>query len=80
MTNVVLSWSPFPLGSFRMSFSYNDIQRTFLESQERSYGPSLRWDLNPRSYVQLSYRSLLDASLSQRFEDDVATAVLHWGF
>jgi hypothetical protein len=63
-----------------MSFSYNDIQRTFLESQERSYGPSLRWDLNPRSYVQLSYRSLLDASLSQRFEDDVATAVLHWGF
>jgi len=80
VTNVVLSWSPFPLGSFRMSFSYNDIQRTFLESQERSYGPSLRWDLNPRSYVQLSYRSLLDASLSQRFEDDVATAVLHWGF
>ncbi|HEX5041633.1 MAG TPA: hypothetical protein VFV75_01945 [Candidatus Polarisedimenticolaceae bacterium] len=80
VTNVVLSWAPFPLGDFRMSFSYNQIQRTLLDSDERSYGPSLRWDLNRRSYLQLSYRSLLDASFSQRLEDEVATATLHWGF
>ncbi|HET9300914.1 MAG TPA: hypothetical protein VFO11_13280, partial [Candidatus Polarisedimenticolaceae bacterium] len=80
VTNVVLSWAPFPMGDFRLSFSYNQIQRTLLQSDERSYGPSLRWDLNRRSYLQLSYRSLLDASFSQRLEDEVATATLHWGF
>ena len=80
VTDLVLSWAPFPLGALRMSFTYNQIQRTLLDQDETSYGPTLRWNLNPRSFVQLSYRAFRDSSVIQRLDSDVVAATLRLGF
>jgi hypothetical protein len=63
-----------------MGVSYTQTRRTLLEREERAFGPTLRWNLNPRSYLEMAYRSLRDDSVTQRLNNDVATATIRWGF
>lgn len=55
--NFTVNWSPFPDGTFHMSFFYNETVRSD-DSQERSIVPSLRWYFTTRSYLNLSYENL----------------------
>lgn len=56
--NYGLNFSPFPYGTLHLNFAYNETVRTADNSRERSIVPSLRWNVTPRSYLDLSYQKL----------------------
>ena len=75
-----LSWTPFPQAAFRLALSYDETRRDLRNELQRSYGPTLRYRLNPRSWVELSWFESLDEQQLVRFENRVASAILRWGF
>ena len=75
-----LSWTPFPQAALRLAFSYDETRRELNDELQRSYGPSLRYRLNPKSWVELSWFESLDEQTFTRFENRIASAILRWGF
>jgi hypothetical protein len=80
VTTLVLNFAPFPAGALRLGMNYSQSRRTLTDRDERAYGPTLRWNLNPRAYLETSYRVIRDTSPSRRFDNDVLAATLRWGF
>ncbi len=74
------SWTPFPQAAFRLSLSYDDTRRELNHEHQRSYGTALRYNFNPRSYLELSWFNSLDEQDLASFENQVLSAILHWGF
>jgi hypothetical protein len=75
-----VSWTPFPFAAFRLSLTYNDSRRELRNEHQRSYGPALRYNFNPGSYLDLSWFDALDEQSLARFENRVVSAILRWGF
>ena len=75
-----LSWTPFPQAAFRLGLSFDETRRELRDERQRSYGPTLRWRINPRSWVEVSWFEALDEQQLLRFENRVASAILRWGF
>jgi len=75
-----LSWTPFPQAAFRLALSYDETRRELNDELQRSYGPTLRWRINPRSWVELSWFEALDEQQLVRFENRIASAILRLGF
>jgi hypothetical protein len=74
------SWSPFPGGAFQVSVSYNQIRYYDLNETDSSFIPFVRWNINPRSYLEISYQELTRRSDTARLEDDILTSTLRFGF
>jgi hypothetical protein len=53
--NYVLNFSPFPHGTLHLNFSYNETLRSEDDSRQRIITPSVRWNITPRSYLDLTY-------------------------
>jgi hypothetical protein len=63
ITNYQLNWSPFPGGDLVFNFSYYETQRALASSTDKSYIPSLRWNINRRTFAQVSYNSTISTSI-----------------
>jgi hypothetical protein len=80
IANFQLSWTPLPGGSVRLGLNYNETRRSELSEQQRVFGPNLRWNLNRRSYAQVTYQDVRDESSIRRSNDEILAATLRWGF
>jgi hypothetical protein len=78
--NLSLSWSPFPRGTLRFSFFYNEYHESDLDTLVRSGGPSVRWNLNRRTYLNMGYERLRSESDQQDLDRDVLYGTLRVGF
>ena len=80
LQRLVASWAPFPASSIRLGLNYDESWRELNELHTRVAGPFLRWNVNPRSYLQLAYTDVLEDSLLRRLRNEVLSAILRWGF
>jgi hypothetical protein len=74
------SWSPFPGGALQLSISYNETHFSDLNETNRSFVPFARWNINPRSYVEVAYQALTRESEVAHQTNDIVTATLRIGF
>lgn len=80
LTTTSINWSPFPLGTVRFSLRYDEYYDTVLDSETRSWGPSLRWYLNPISYLDVYWESYDSESILSRDDRETLAATLRVGF
>jgi hypothetical protein len=74
------SWSPFPGGALQVSVSYNETRYSDLDEVGRIFVPFVRWNIRPRSYLEVAYQALSRESDLGRNDDDILTATLRVGF
>jgi hypothetical protein len=74
------SWSPFPGGALQVSVSYNQTTYSDLDETDTSFVPFVRWNINPRSYLEIAYQALTRESPVARLADDILTWTLRIGF
>jgi hypothetical protein len=55
LANLAVGFSPFPQGQLLLNFSYNDTLDSGAQSRARVFGPSLRWNIRPGTYLNASY-------------------------
>jgi hypothetical protein len=51
----VVNFSPFPYGTLHLNFTYSETLRSEDNSRQTIVTPSLRWNITPRSSLDLSY-------------------------
>lgn len=78
--NYSLSWSPFPYGTLRFSVFYNEYFQSDLHSLTRTGGPSLRWNIARRTYLNVTYERTSNDSDLQTLDRNVLYGSLHFGF
>ncbi len=61
LANVNAGLSPFSGGQLVMTFVYTDTIDTGADSRLRTFGPTIRWNLRPGTYAEVSY-SVSDSS------------------
>jgi hypothetical protein len=76
LQNYGLNWSPFPDGALQFRFSYNEERRTQDQFTNKIINPGLRYKINTRSYLDLSYQSIRSDSPSQKTDTDIFSANL----
>ncbi len=76
LQNYGLNWSPFPDGAFQFRFSYQENRRPEDQSSDRIISPGLRYKINNRSFLDVSYQIIQNDSPSQTIESQVITANL----
>lgn len=74
------SWSPFPGGALQLSVSYNEDRYSDFDEVNKVFVPFVRWNISPRSYLEVAYQALDRESDLARTEDDLVTATLRLGF
>jgi hypothetical protein len=75
-----LDWSPFPDGALHLNISYTESYRSDDNTQETAFTPSLRWNFNPRSWLEGSYQKLETDSSVQKITTDIVTATFRTSF
>lgn len=74
------SFSPFPDGALRFIVSYNENRYTFRDERSHVLTPTLRWYVNPRTYLDATYQKIwTDSDLGSR-DDEIMTYSLRIGF
>jgi hypothetical protein len=63
--NYAGTWSPFPGGSLQFNFSYNENLRSDDNGKDTIITPSIRWNIIPRTVLDVSYLILRSESLSE---------------
>lgn len=74
------SWSPFAGGAIQLSASYNETVYSDLNETDTSFVPFLRWNINPRSYLEVAYQALSRRTDLDRTMDRILTSTLRIGF
>jgi hypothetical protein len=74
------SWSPFPGGALQVSVSYNETHYSDLDESTKAFVPFVRWNVNPRTYLELTYQALRRDSTLLRQDHDILMATLRVGF
>jgi hypothetical protein len=74
------NWSPFPDGTLHFNFFFSETRRSEDDARERSIVPSLRWNITPRSYLDLSYQRLKTESAVQTTENKIASGTVRISF
>jgi hypothetical protein len=80
LTTTSINWSPFPLGTLRFNFRYEEYYDSLLDSQTRIYGPGVRWYLNPISYLDVYWEMFDSGSTLQQYDRETLAATLRVGF
>lgn len=78
--NYTANWSPFPDGTLHLNFFYSETIRSEDDARERSIVPSLRWNMTPRSHLDLSYQWLKTDSAVQSTDNKIASATVRISF
>jgi hypothetical protein len=55
LANLAVGFSPFPQGQLLLNFNYNDALDSGAQSRARVFGPSVRWNIRPGTYLNASY-------------------------
>ena len=71
-----LNWSPFPDGALQFRFSYNETRRPEDQLTDRILTPGLRYKINNRSFLDLSYQWTRSESASQTIDSSAFTSNL----
>ena len=50
-----VNWAPFPNGQLQFGFQYDEEKRTIDNQLNKLIRPSLRWNLSPSTYLDISY-------------------------
>jgi hypothetical protein len=58
LVNVSGNLSPFPGGNLILTFRYNQTLDTLTDTKTLIWGPYVRWNITPRSYVETTYQVL----------------------
>jgi hypothetical protein len=69
--NYAINWSPFPDGALQFNIAYNENLRTEDRLKERTFFPSIRYNLSKRSYVQVSYQLIRSRSNIQKIASNL---------
>lgn len=56
LQNYTVNWSPFPSGSLRFNFAFNQTLSKDDDSKTRSIHPSMRWNVTNKIFLDLSYQ------------------------
>jgi hypothetical protein len=78
--NYAGTWSPFPGGSLQFNFSYNENLRSDDNGKDTLITPSIRWNIIPRTFLNISYLILKSESTSQATESKSFNANLKMFF
>jgi hypothetical protein len=74
------SWNPFPGGAFRIGLNYTENHNSLYNEIDQTFTPTLRWEFNRRSYLQITYENLkIESDIGQSRQETLA-AILHIGF
>ncbi|MFN7965075.1 MAG: hypothetical protein U0V87_05240 [Acidobacteriota bacterium] len=80
INNYTLSWVPFPDGTLHFNFSYTESVRSEFDATERTVGPSLRWDISKRAFLDVAYFSQRLDSTPQRIDTEILSGTLRVAF
>jgi hypothetical protein len=78
--NYVVNWSPFPYGTLQLSFTWNETYDTLYDTTTKFWGPTVRWNIRPRWFFDVSYRNTENDSDLQRLDRREAFATLRISF
>ena len=78
--NYAGTWSPFPGGALQFNFSYNENLRSDDNGKDTLITPSIRWNIIPRTFLNMSYLILKSESTSQATESKSFNANLKMFF
>jgi hypothetical protein len=74
------SWNPFPAGAFRIGLNYSENHNSLYNEIDQTFTPTLRWEFNRRSYLQLTYEHLrIESDIGRSLQETLA-GILHIGF
>ena len=76
LQNYGANWSPFPDGALQFRFSYSETSRPEDQTTQRIITPGLRYKINTRSFLDLSYQSIRNQSASQIMDSTAVIAEL----
>jgi hypothetical protein len=62
MQNYGFNWSPFPEGALQFRFSYNESVTPEVGQSTTIFSPGVRYKINGRSFLDLSYQSIQSKS------------------
>jgi hypothetical protein len=74
--NYAINWSPFPDGALQFNIAYNENLRTEDHLKERTFFPSIRYNLSKRSYLQVSYQLIRSRSDIQKIDSNLISTTL----
>jgi len=84
LKNYGLNWSPFPDGQLQFGFSYSEAITSVNNEKDTTIIPSLRWNLSPTKFLQVSYEDFetesILANLPQHSRIKSFNALLNVGF
>jgi len=80
INDYAIDWSPFPDGTLRLDISYTESYRSDDNTKETQLIPSVRWNFNPRSWLEASYQRLTSDSTVQELRTDIVTATFRTAF
>lgn len=75
-----VSWSPFPFGTLHFNFTYAEAYESQFETLTRNWGPSVRWNVTPRTYLDVSWQESKLESVVQQSLRRALVGTLHIGF
>jgi hypothetical protein len=78
--NYGLNWNPFPGGDLVFNFSYFESQRNVFNEIDKTWTPSLRWNITRRSYALVTYTDTRSTSDIQRSTTKVSSASFNTNF
>jgi hypothetical protein len=76
LQNYGLNWSPFPDGALQFRFAYNETRQPQEQTSDRFISPGVRYKINERSFLDLSYQSIKSDSAGQTIDSRVLSANL----
>jgi hypothetical protein len=76
LQNYTLNWSPFPGGALQFRFSFNENRRPEDGTIDRIVSPGVRYMINNRSYLDVSYQSIRSAAPGQSMDSNIFSANL----
>lgn len=80
LTTTSLNWSPFPYGTLRFYFRFEEYYDSLLDSNTRIYGPGARWYINSRSHFDVYWESFETENVLQQNDRETLSATLRIGF
>lgn len=75
-----ISWSPLAGGSLQVAVTYSVDLNSANDGKITTFTPSLRWNITPRAYLDVSYQDLEDSSVSQTIDTQVFSATFRSAF
>jgi hypothetical protein len=70
------NWSPFPDGALQFRFSFTETALPQSQTYTKIISPGVRYKINARSFLDLSYQSIKSQSAAQVTDTTAVTAEL----